>query len=308
MKLRTLPDCEAGERWAIAQGDVLTALPLLDAEAYDAILTDVPYSSGGQFRGDRAAPTSTKYQASDTAKVYPDFYGDTRDQRALERWCAMWMAEAWRLAKPQAILGTFIDWRNLGVVVDAIQIAGWTFRGIAVWRKTIARPQTGRFTQEAEFFPWASKGELSPTRWVHALPGAWEAEDVPFGQIDIFEGHPRGWWNVPPVPGVEREHLTEKPVALLREIVRVVEGDGLILDPFAGAGSYALAAKLEHKRCDMLELGADYKRIAARRLREHDAQAERGAYDRAQLGLLGGAAADVAPAPRPSKSSRGGDR
>lgn len=291
--IRTLPGAEHGERWAIAQADVLTTLPALAPETYDAILTDVPYSSGGMYRGDRNASTSTKYQASDTVKTYPDFYGDTRDQRALAMWCAMWLAEAWRVAKPSAIVGTFIDWRNLPVVMDAIQVAGWVLRGVAVWRKTIARPQSGRFTQEAEFFPWGSKGELPTTRFVRALPGAWEGADVPYGQLDIFEGHPRGWWNAAPVPGDEREHLTEKPVALLREIVRVVEGDGLILDPFAGAGSYALAAKLEHKRCDMLELGADYKRIAARRLREHDADAARGAYD-----------SGCSPARRPPPRSR----
>lgn len=308
---RTLPglshafDAATGRGWAVACGDVLLRLAELPAETYDGILTDVPYSSGGQFRGDRNLPTSAKYQTSDSEATYPDFYGDTRDQLGFMLWVQTWLAQAWRIAKPGAVFGTFIDWRMLPAVTTAIQSAGWTLRGIAVWRKTIARRQLGRLAQEAEFFPWASKGALPMDRPVPALPGAWEPEDAPYGELDVREDAPAGWWNLPPV-GEGREHLTEKPVALMRQIARMVLPGGHILDPFAGAGSTAVGALLEGRTCDLLELGPEYAQITARRLAEFDAQADRGAFAAGQPALFGAAALEPRPPSKPAAKRRPG--
>ena len=62
-------------------GDVLSVLPALASESVDAVITDPPYSSGGMYRGDRTSKTSDKYQTSGTRREYPEFYGDSRDQR-----------------------------------------------------------------------------------------------------------------------------------------------------------------------------------------------------------------------------------
>jgi hypothetical protein len=64
-------DATTGNGWAIARGDILLRMAELPGEAYDGIFTDVPYSSGGQFRGDRNLATSAKYQTSDSQAVYP---------------------------------------------------------------------------------------------------------------------------------------------------------------------------------------------------------------------------------------------
>lgn len=299
-------DATTGNGWAIARGDILLRMADLPGEAYDGIFTDVPYSSGGQFRGDRNLATSAKYQTSDSQAVYPDFYGDTRDQLGFMFWATLWLAQAWRVAKPGALFGTWIDWRMLSAMTTAIQAGGWTLRGIGVWRKTIARRQLGRWAQEAEFFPWASKGALPMDRPVPAMPGAWEPEDVPFGALDVREDAPDGWWNMPPV-GEGREHLTEKPVALMRQICRGALPGGHILDPFAGAGTTAVAARLEGRTCDLLELGPEYAQISARRMFEFDAQADRGAFAAGQPALFGdfGAPAPPPPAPPPRKGKGG---
>lgn len=39
-----------------------------------------------------------------------------------------------------------------------------------------------------------------------------------------------------PVPSSVRKHQTQKPLSVMRELVRIVVPGGLILDPFAGAG------------------------------------------------------------------------
>ena len=41
-----------------------------------------------------------------------------------------------------------IDWRQLPAASDALQWAGWIWRGTAVWDKGNSRPQKGRFRQQ----------------------------------------------------------------------------------------------------------------------------------------------------------------
>jgi len=71
-------------------GEALALLTAMPAEFFDATVTDPPYSSGGLFRGDRAGSMTTrsKYQQTSSKAEYPDFAGDTRDQRGFRTWCA----------------------------------------------------------------------------------------------------------------------------------------------------------------------------------------------------------------------------
>ena len=66
----------------MTRGDSLIELRAMPDASVDAVITDPPYSSGGQFRGDRQAASSAKYVASDTQRVLPEVVGDNRDQRA----------------------------------------------------------------------------------------------------------------------------------------------------------------------------------------------------------------------------------
>lgn len=113
-------------------GDVLQVLPTLAADSFDMLLADPPYASGGQYRADKAAPTSVKYQQTGTKKKYQGgvFEGDGLDQRSWTRWCSEWLREAKRVVKPGGYALVFTDWRQLPAMTDAIQMAGRTWRGI----------------------------------------------------------------------------------------------------------------------------------------------------------------------------------
>jgi DNA modification methylase len=52
----------------------------------------------------------------------------------------------------------------------------------------------------------------------------------------------------------------------MRELVRIVVPGGLVLDPFAGAGTTGLAALAEGRRFIGIELHPGYAAIARRRL------------------------------------------
>ena len=153
-------------------GDALRVLTTLTDASVDAVLTDPPYSSGGQSMSARQADPAQKYQQSGTKRQYPPMLGDNKDQRSWILWSTLWLSECWRIAQDGAPLMVFTDWRQLPALTDAVQAAGWAWRGIVAWDKRSARPQIGRFRQQCEYVLFASKGRFAaPTR--ACLPGVY---------------------------------------------------------------------------------------------------------------------------------------
>lgn len=228
----------------ICHGECVKILAELPEDSVDAVLTDPPYSSGGMFRSDRNQATTAKYQLTGTQKSYGDFSGDNRDQRSFVTWATLWLQECLRVTKPGGVVGLFTDWRQLPVMTDALQVAGLVWRGVVVWDKTrSARPALGRFCNQCEYFAWASKGEMP------------------------FEG-PALWgcFSVRLNPS-EKQHLTAKPVALMRELCRVAWRPGsVVLDPFMGSGTTLRAAKDLKIKSIGIELEKNNCEIARNRL------------------------------------------
>lgn len=72
------------------------------------------------------------------------------------------------------------------------------------------------------------------------------------------------------VPSSKRIHPAEKPVALIREILRTVTPpDGIVLDPFAGSGSTLVAAQQEGFSFIGTEKEKEYFDSAIERLKRH---------------------------------------
>lgn len=224
-------------------GDSLAVLRELPADHVDAVLTDPPYSSGGQSTTARKADPADKYQAKRIKRRYPPMLGDNKDQRSFLAWAQLWLSECWRIAKDGSPLLVFSDWRQVPVMSDAIQAAGWTWRGTVVWEKPSARPMLGQFRAQAEYVLFATKGrhERATNR---CLPGVFRCN----------------------VDTVRKVHLTSKPEALLRELLEVVKAGGLVLDPFMGGGSTGLACKDTGRSFIGIELSAEYYDIASRRI------------------------------------------
>ncbi|MDT3395576.1 DNA methyltransferase [Streptomyces sp. B1866] len=254
---------------ALHRGDALAWLTSLGTATAAAVITDPPYSSGGMLRSDRNASTRRKYSGLKSHHHLPDFTGDNRDPRSWGYWMALWLGEAARVVQPGGVLAMFTDWRQLPAASDALQAGGWVWRGIVPWIKPDARPQLGRFTQNAEFLVWGTNG---PRPFAGpCLPGYYVARA------------PRAT-----DPGAHRRrHLTQKPLDLLRSVVRVVEPGALVLDPFAGAGTTLLAAALEGRHAAGCELDPVHHQTALDRLAE---AADPGPISPTALDVTGGAA------------------
>ena len=241
-----------GEGWEVRNDEVRAFLDSYDGERFDAVITDPPYSSGGATRGDRTVRTALKYVNNDSGnRSLPDFEGDGRDQRGFVAWSSLWMSEAWRRTKPGGALVVFSDWRQLPATTDAVQAGGWIWRGLIAWNKINGRPQTGRFRAQCEYAVFATKG---PHR--------------------AYDGAPclDGCYSISPPTG--RVHITEKPVELARQLVRVAPPGGLIFDPFTGSGALAEGFLRERRRVLALELVPEFAAYTAERLEAATLQGE----------------------------------
>ncbi|KVC61855.1 DNA-methyltransferase [Burkholderia ubonensis] len=223
--------------------DALALARRLPDRSLDLVFTDPPYASGGLHLSARTRTPTQKYIESGTKTAYEDFEGDNMDQRAWAFWCHAWLTECRRALKPSGLLACFIDWRQLATLTDVVQAAGLTFRGIAVWDKTPGRfrPRRGGFAQQAEFLVWASRGAM-PDRDVY-LPGVFPVRL--------------------PLP---KRHMTEKPLELAREVVRLVPDGGVVCDLFAGSGTFLVAAREAGLDWIGCETNQAYHEIASTRL------------------------------------------
>lgn len=198
----------------ILHADCIEVLQTLAENSFDALITDPPYSSGGQYRGDRMQSVTEKYSQSGAKAEYLKhaFEGDNMDQRAWTSWTAYWLELCRKVVKPGGVAAIFIDWRQLPALYDAIQWGGWVVRGLIPWDKKNARPQPHRPKQQCEFIVWASNGPLDVKRDAEYMPG-------------LLQG-------LPPSAQV-RTHQTEKPLDVMRQLVHICENGGRIIDPFA---------------------------------------------------------------------------
>lgn len=233
-------------------GDALSILASMPDASVDALVTDPPYSSGGFTRGDRTGDTKSKYLQSDSGnrERLIDFAGDNRDQRGYEFWCALWLSECLRIVKPGGVACLFTDWRQLPVTTDVLQAGGFVWRGVVPWYKPASRPQAGRFTAACEYMVWGSRGGMETDYTAPVLPGFFQASS------------PR-----------EREHITQKPLDVMRQIVRIAPKGGVVLDPFMGSGTTGVAAVLEGRRFVGSELIETYAEISEKRIRVAQGQA-----------------------------------
>ena len=201
-----IKDC-LSDSVTLYQGDALNILATLPDAVMDAVLTDPPY------------------------------------QRSWTMWCTLWLGECWRVARDGAPLMVFTDWRQLPALSDAVQAAGWSWRGIIAWDKRSSRPQIGKFRQQCEYVLFATKGRFV-ARTRTCLPGLYSY----------------------PVIAVHKVHLTSKPVALIEDLLAITAPQASVLDPFMGGGSVGEACIRTGRKYVGMELSQEYYDISRNRL------------------------------------------
>jgi DNA modification methylase len=214
---------------AIYHGDCRDILPL-PATIGCTIITDPPYSSGGfQESGKSAGSIGTTREFGDLPVLRADNLS-TRGYRRL-------MRDAIDASRASALY-MFTDWRMWIEAFDTAEDCGLRVRSMIVWDKIV--PGMGS--------PWRNRHELI----LFAL------RDNPTTKWGLGNVLPRA-------RSGNEHHPTEKPVALIADLLGMVDVGAMILDPFAGSGTTLVAAKSLGRRAIGIEIEERYCEIAAQR-------------------------------------------
>lgn len=140
----------------------------------------------------------------------------------------------------------FSDWRQLPLATDALQMGELAWRGIIAWDKTegARAPHKGYFKHQCEYIVWGTKGPCHKAVHAGPYPGCYR---FPVKQTDKF-------------------HLTGKPTPLMEQLVSIVPAGGIILDPFTGSGTLAVAARNMGRRFIAIEKTDVYAQVAMDRI------------------------------------------
>lgn len=222
-------------------GDSRDVLASMTTESVDLVVTDPPY--GKKFR--------SNWRAEKFSPIAHD--GDNEDDRAVVREV---LQHAVRLTRQS---------RHLYVFGPAELLDGFKVSAVAplVWDKATS----GMGDLSA---PWAPAHEpLSFCVTMHRHAGKAGRENLP---VRLRKG---SVLRFPRPTGRKVRHSAEKPVPLLRELIESSSRAGdVVLDPFCGSGSTAVAAILSGRRVITCEISPVDAELALSRIRAAEALAE----------------------------------
>lgn len=215
-------------------------------------------------------------------------HGERSDRRFTATRNTVGMRKASRGAlgayKPKDLMG--MPWR----VAFALQADGWYLRQDIIWHKPSPMPESvkdrctkaheylflltksARYAYDADAIKEPATG-LPPR---NTKPGsAYESDDVhhrtdanlhAIGAVE--QRNKRSVWTVPSAPFHDAHFATYPPALIEPCILAGCPRDGVVLDPFGGAGTTGLVAARHLRRAILLELNPDYAVMAHRRISE----------------------------------------
>jgi len=243
----------------IVCGNAFEVLKRLPAESFDLLFADPPYNLTKEFGKEKFKQ---------------------RALAAYEEWLDSWLTLCVPLLKPTASIYICGDWRSS----SAIQTIGskhFRLQNRITWEREKGRGAKANWKNAAEdlwFFtisdeftfnldavkirrkvlaPYTENGE--PKDWKESKGGSFR------------DTHPSNIWTDISVPfwsmPENTDHPTQKPEKLLAKIILANTNAGdLILDPFAGSGTTAVAAKKLERDFVAIESDETYCLLAQKRL------------------------------------------
>ena len=248
-----------GSSQKIIRGDAIEILRQISRARIDLLFADPPYNLTKKFGKEKFSSRSS------------DEY---------EVWLDSWLRLCVPLLKPTASIYICGDWRSS----SAIQRVGskyFKLQNRITWEREKGRGAKANWknaTEDIWFFTMSDdftfnldavkqrRRVMAPYR-ENGKPKDWDES----ANGNFRDTHPSNIWTDITIPfwsmPENTDHPTQKPEKLLAKIIlaSTIAGD-LILDPFAGSGTTAVAAKKLGRNFVAIEADEDYCLLAAKRL------------------------------------------
>ncbi len=222
--------------------DAIDGLKSLGDSSVDLIVTDPPYNLAAPGRS-----TKLRGKVVPTMKAWGAW--DHRHPFDHDLLILQVLRESWRVLKPGGALYMFSSTQNAGYFVRKAEERGFVFRSQLALIKKNPLPSWSKSSWRSahEVCFYVTKGRPTTFNFLS------QSE-----LVNVYSHWSRK---------KETRHPTEKPLELIERIVRVSSSTGdLVVDPFLGSGTTAVAAKKLGRRFVGFDLSEEYLAMARDRL------------------------------------------
>jgi site-specific DNA-methyltransferase (adenine-specific) len=281
-------------------GDCFDLLPNLPDNSIHCFLSDIPYGINLDNWDVLHPNTNSALLGQSPAQVGKSGFkrrgkpirgwnaADREIPREYQEWCYKWASLTYPKMKDGASLFVFGARRTLHRAIIAIEDSGFLLKDILAWEKPNAHHRAQRLSEvlsrrglQSTANDWEGwrLGNLAP-KWE---PIAWFFKPYKHTITDVVIENQVGAINIEacetdgksPTNVLRfqfesdeiRFHEAQKPIRLLEFLVKLTTREGqIVLDPFLGSGSTAVACKNLNRNFIGFEINPHYAEIASQRL------------------------------------------
>lgn len=284
----------------ITHGDCLQYLHLLPDNSIHSLISDIPYGINLDDWDVLHPNTNSGLLGQSPAQVGKSGFkrrgkpirgwnrADREIPQAYQEWCSRWAGLVYPKMVEGSSLFIFGARRTLHRAIIALEDCGFLLRDMLAWQKPSAHHRAQHLSEvlirrglhtEAQHWRGWRLGNLAP-RWEpiawlfkpyrHTLTDAVLQNGVGAVNVDacLIDGKMPSnvldfWYE----PDEERVHEAQKPVRLVEFLVKLTTREGqVVLDPFMGSGTTAIACQHLNRHYVGFELNAQFVRVALQRL------------------------------------------
>ncbi|QBQ07813.1 modification methylase [Spiroplasma gladiatoris] len=169
-----------------------------------------------------------------------------------------WIKEVAPLVKKNGSIIIFNDWKNMGEIASTLEECGFEVKDLIRWIKTNPMPRNTerRYVTDFEWAIWAVK---KGAKWTFNIDKNFNKYLRPEFKTSI------------PAGGTKRIHPTQKSLNLIEDIIKIHSNKGdIVLDPFSGSGTVALASKINERNFIASEIDEKYYKKSVLRLKKYE--------------------------------------
>jgi len=242
----------------IITGDCLDIMKTLPDNSVDLILTDPPYNISKENNNrDRSKAWNPVMRRE--SKLNFDFgEWDNKSREDFLEFTKRWLKECCRILKDGGTIISFFNKEDISFLGWESKELGIRTRTILSWHKTNPTPSFRKvnYLSACEFLWIGSKGNK---KWTFNFKKQTEMHNY-------FETANGSSYK-------ETKHPTEKPLSLIKHLIEIHSNKGdLVLDPFLGSGTTAVACQILNRKWIGIEKSEEYCKIAEARLKPYISQ------------------------------------
>lgn len=231
-------------------GDCIEIMKSLPDKSVDLVFADPPFNIG------------IKYDTHNDNMPYEEYY----------KWSEKWIGEIGRLLKNNGAIYIAIGDEFAAEINIILKRAGFHFRNWIIWYYTFGQNQRKKFNRAHTHILYfvKDKNQFTFNDKNIRIPSARQLiykdkRANPIGKI------PDDVWQFSRVCGTFKERIEKHPCQMPEDLLKLIikassNEEDLILDPFLGSGTTAVACKELGRKYIGIEISPEYCEIARRRV------------------------------------------